>query len=251
MGGRADGRSGGRLLLRTAVTIAAALLTAGPPVGLSAQVGHEPGHSPYHDIRRGAVLVATFGYVGGGRGSVGVGLSNGATGGIRWEPQLGAVGFSLGLAYGRTTSFAVDPNKDSLSRKSGPYDNAVVLADAGLQLVLTGRKTWRGFAPYVGGGLGVAISSTVPGDSSGYRFGTKFTLAPNAGLRWYPARRFSVRGDVRLVLWKLNYPISYKVPEPAGCTPGTPGCSVVLPAAASLTEWTAHPWATIGVGWTF
>jgi len=213
--------------------------------GVSAQVGHEPGQSPYRDVRRGAVGVVTFGYLGGSRGSVGVGLSDGKTGGIRYEALFGAIGASLGIAYGRTNRFVVDPTKDSLSalRKTGPFPNDVVLADAGLQLVLTGRKTWRGFAPFVGGALGVAIGGAAPRDSSGYRFGTKFTIAPNAGLRWYPARRLSVRGDFRLVLWKLNYPVSYKVPASDG--------SRVLPVTAALTEWTSHPWATIGVGWTF
>ena len=211
----------------------------------AAQVGHEPSHSPYHDVRRGGVGVLSFGYLGGSRGGVGVGLSDGKTGGIRYEVLLGAVGASFGLAYGQTNRFVVDPTKDSLSpaRKTGTSPNDVVLADAGLQLVLTGRKTWRGFAPYVGGALGVAIGGTSPRDSSGYRFGTKFTVAPNAGLRWYPARRLSVRGDLRLVLWKLNYPVSYKVPASDG--------SRVLPLTASITEWTSHPWATIGVGWTF
>jgi len=157
---------------------------------------------------------------------------------------FGAIGASLGLAYGRTNRYVVNPFKDTLSRKAGPVNNDVVLADAGLQLVLTGRKTWRGFAPYVGGALGVAIGSTSPRDSGGYKFGTKFTIAPNAGLRWYPARRLSVRGDFRLVLWKLNYPLQYKAGDPTDHVP-------VLAPSAALTEWTAHPWATIGVGWTF
>src|SRR5207249_3526556 len=70
--------------------------------GATAQLGHEPSHSPYRDVRRGGVGVLTFGYLGGGRGSVGVGLSDGTTGGIRYEVPFGAVGASLGLAYGRT-----------------------------------------------------------------------------------------------------------------------------------------------------
>ncbi len=212
--------------------------------GATAQVGHEPGQSPYHDVRRGGVGVLTFGYLGGSRGSVDVGLSDGKTGGIRYEVLFGAIGASLGLAYGRTNRYVVDPFKDTLSRKTGLVNNDVVLADAGLQLVLTGRKTWRGFAPYVGGALGVAIGSTSPRDPDGYKFGTKLTLAPNAGLRWYPARRLSVRGDFRLVLWKLNYPLQYKAGDPTDHVP-------VLAPSAALTEWTAHPWVTIGVGWTF
>jgi len=212
--------------------------------GAAAQVGHEPSHSPYHDIRRGGVFVLTFGYLGGSRGGVGVGPSDGKTGGIRYEVPFGAVGASLGLAYAGMNRFVVDPFKDTTSRKTGPFTDDVVLLDAGLQLVLTGRKTWRGFAPYVGGALGVAIGGKSPRDTSGYEFGTKFTIAPNAGLRWYPARRLSVRGDFRLVLWKLNYPTQFKQPDQIDNTP-------VLPIAASLTEWTSHPWATIGVGWTF
>ena len=42
----------------------------------------------------------------------------------------------------------------------------------------------------------------------------------------------------------LDYPTQFKQPNPIDDTP-------VLPATAALTEWTAHPWATIGVGWTF
>ncbi len=177
--------------MRTAVR-AAALVWLGVVAswnGASAQVGHEPAHSPYHDVRRGGVLVFTFGYLGGSRGSVGVGPSEGKTGGIRYEVPFGAVGASLGLAYARMNRFVVDPFKDTTSRKSELSTNDVVLLDAGLQLVLTGRKTWRGFAPYVGGVLGVAIGGTSPRDTSGYKFGTKFTVAPNVGLRWYPARR--------------------------------------------------------------
>src|SRR6266481_6415187 len=80
--------------------------------GVCAQVGHDPGHSPYRDVRRGAAWVLTFGNLGGSRGSVGVGLSSGKTGGIRYEPSFGAIGASLGLAYGRTDRFVVDPRSE-------------------------------------------------------------------------------------------------------------------------------------------
>src|SRR4029077_16125254 len=130
------------------------------------------------------------------------------------------------------------------TRRTGPFNDPIFLADAGLQLVLTGRKTWRRFAPFVGGAVGVAIAGRLAQDTSGYLFGTKITLAPNAGVRWYPARRISVRGDLRLVFWKLHYPLSYKVPNKFDN-------SSVLPAAASLDQWTAHPWATIGAGYIF
>jgi len=212
---------------------------------VAAQVGHDPGHSPYHDIPKGAAWVATFGYLSGSRGSVDVGPSDGMTAGLRYEVPLGAIGASLGVAYARTTSFVMDASTttDSLSRRSGPYDAGVVLVDAGLQLALAGRKSWHGLAPHIGGALGVAVGQRIAKDSSGYKFGTKITLAPNAGFRWYPARRLSLRGDFRLELWKLSYPLSYKQQNFQG--------SRILDVNASLTEWTAHPWGTIGLGWIF
>ncbi len=96
----------------------------------------------------------------------------------------------------------------------------------------------------MGGAIGVAMGGGSPPDPSGYDFGTKLTVAPEAGLRWYPARRLSVRTDFRLVLWRLKYPLSYKQPS-------TIDGSRVLSLVAPLTEWTAHPWITIGLGWTF
>ena len=211
---------------------------------VSAQEGYDPAHSPYHDIPRGAVWALSVGRLGGSRGDVGVGPADGLTGALRYEVPFGAVGASLGLAYARTSRFVEDYTKDSTSRRSGPFNDPVVLADVGLQLVLTGRKTWHRFAPFIGGALGVAIGSALAQDTSGYRFGTKITLAPNAGVRWYPTRRISLRGDFRLLLWKLHYPLSYKV------VTSTNGGSV-LPATASFDQWTGHPWATIGVGWIF
>src|SRR6266498_727272 len=48
----------------------------------------------------------------------------------------------------------------------------------------------------------------------------------------------------RLVFWKLRYPIKYK-------TPLSPDGTTVLPLFAKETDWTIHPWVSLGVGWTF
>ena len=211
----------------------------------AAQAGHEPGQSPYRDIRRGGVVVFGVGYLGGSRGRAGVGMADGISWNVRYDASLGGpVSTSLGLAYAQTTRYLVDPTKDAATRTQGPVDTDVILADVGLRLVLTGRKTWHGFAPYLGGGLGLALGGATPTDPAGYKFRTKITLNPQAGVRWYPTPRLSVRADFQTVYWKLAYPLAYKDPSPVDG-------SRVLPLDASLTEWTAHPWISVGVGWTF
>ena len=223
-------------IVRTAVCIVG-LLSAHPPIRLSAQVGHDPGASPFHDVRRGLMLRVVGGVYGGGRGRFRVGPSHGKTGGLRLEYQASnAVVLTTGIAYAQTDAFYVTAY-DDVPRTVGPIDNDLVLADAGLQLSLTGGKSFHGFQPYVGATLGLAHGSSFQADTSLYRFGTKFTYGPEAGVRWYPARRLTLELGGRLVYYKLQYPLSYRIH--------------LIPINAPLTEWTAHPWATVGVAWTF
>jgi len=239
MGGKAVWRYGGRCI-RFAV-----LLTAVPAFRLTGQVGHDPSHSPYHDIRRGTGPRLVLGYLGGERGTVPVSMTNGVTFGVRYEAWMGkSMSFTVGLAYAQTTRYIVDPFLNDSVRRSGLIDNDVILADLGLQLSLTGSKTFHGFAPYVGTSLGLAFGSRLPADTSGYQFGTKFTFTPGAGLRWYLASRINVQADARLVFWKLRYPVNY-------LTSLSPDGTAVLPLTAKPTDWTIHPWVSLGVGWTF
>lgn len=207
------------------------------PTVLSAQVGHDPGTSPYRDLRRGATLRAFTGYFGGGRGRVPVGPSQGPTGGLRLEYALGGViSLTADAAYAQTDAYFVDPN-DSIPEKKGPINNDLVLIDWGVQASLTGGKTFHRLQPYVGATFGMAFGTAIGADSSGYSFGSKFTYGPEVGVRWYPVRRLSVEFGWRLVRYRLRYPFSYR-PN-------------VIPVTAPLIEGTTHPWTTFGVGWTF
>lgn len=215
----------------------AMFLSVVPAAGLAAQVGHDPGNSPYHDIRLGATLRPMVGYFGGSRGRLPVGPSEGPTGGLRLTYAVGGViAFTAGAAYAQTDAFYFDPN-DSVPQKKGPINSDLILVDAGLQASLTGGKSWHGLQPYVGATLGFVFGSEFASDTSGYVFGTNFSYAPEAGLRWYPARRVSIELGWRLVSYRLQYPLSYR-PK-------------LVPLNAPLTEGTKHPWATFGVGWTF
>ena len=220
-----------------------------PTVQLSAQVGHNPGTSPYHDFALHAGPMFFVGHLAADRGKVQAGTSNALTFGARWEIPAGrSLQFQFTGAYLRGDRFIIDPRADSNSavRRTGPVKSDLAQAEVGMLLRLTGGKTWHGFAPYVGTGLGLVFDTDSPGDTTGsrYRFGSKFTLAFASGVRWYPARRVVLNADVRALFWRLKYPVSFH-------TPLASDGSRVIPLNERLTDWTVHPWITFGLGWTF
>jgi len=241
-----DWRKGGRVL--RSAGIVAGFLSVLPPFRLSAQVGHDPAHSPYRDIYRAAGPVVFGGYLTGDRGLAGVGPSNARTVGLRYEVPLGRPTImQLSAAYLRGDRFIVNPevNADAPTRRTGPVDTDILLTEFALQLRLTGGKTWHGLAPYIGAGAGLAFDVRSPGDTtaSGYEFGKKLTFAGNAGVRWHAGRKLTVQLDAHALLWRLRYPSSFKNAAPDG--------SRVVPSDQPLTEWTVHPWISLGIGWTF
>jgi hypothetical protein len=236
---------------RTVVVLAALVWLAGAGSWnpCAAQVGYPPDRSPYRDIKSGGTPVFGFGYLGGSRGKVGVGPSHGDVWSVRYELPLGRTfGASLEFADALATRFVVDPTKDASVRTTGPVQNNLAIADLGLQMVLTGGKTWHGLAPFIGVSLGVASAKRLASDTSQYNFGTKAMFGGEAGFRLYLARRLSLRADAKLLLWKLSYPLEYRVP-PTTCS-GT-GCNSVLSAGDALTEWARESWLDIRLGWTF
>jgi len=215
----------------------------------SGQVGHDPGTSPYHDILLHPGPVFFFGHLSGDRGNAQAGTSNARTFGVRYELPAGhAVQFQFTGAYLQGDRFIIDPRADSTApeRRTGPYKSDLGLVEIGMQLRLTGGKTWRGFAPYAGTGLGLMFDVDSPGDTtqSGYRFGTKLTVAFATGVRWFPARHVLINADVRAHMWKLKYPVSFH-------STLSPDGSRVIPLNEPLNDWTLHPWISLGIGWIF
>jgi len=243
---RPDGR------WRLAIVGASVFLLAVGPSGRPAvgQVGHDPARSPFHDIRLHPGPVIFVGHLGADRGVAGAGTSNAMTFGLRYEIPAGkTLHFQFTGAYLHGDRFIINPRADSATpgRKTGPFTSDLAFVEIGMQLRLTGGKTWHGFAPYLGTGLGLVFDVNSPGDTtiSGYRFGTKLTPAFATGVRWYPARRVMINADVRAQLWRLKYPISFH-----DSTQASDG-SRVLPLTQPLNDWTLHPWISLGIGWIF
>ena len=161
---------------------------------------------------------------------------------LRMPPELFWVGIAL-IAIGiviRATAIL------TLRR----YFTVRVTIQDSHDLIERGLYRWIRHPSYAGAlvsfvGLGMAFDLGSPGDTtkSGYTFGTKFTLGGSTGVRWFPTRRVMVNADFRAQLWRLRYPASFSFPAPDG--------SRVVPLTDPSTDWTLHPWISLGVGWTF
>jgi len=245
MDGWTDGRMGGWARRFAMLLGAAVALSAYPPIRLSAQVGHDPGNSPYHDIRLGMGLVFYGGYMNGGRGAADVGLTNATVFGGRYELPVGPIlRLSIGMGTARGERFIVDPNAPAETRKSGPVPDAAVFVEAQAFGSLTGGKTWHKLAPFLTLTGGVAYGGDEPAaEPSAYRFGTKLYYGGGIGVRWYATGHLALLADARMLIWRLKYPPQYYV-APTGSTP-------VLELGQPFDQPVRQPWVRLGLGWTF
>jgi hypothetical protein len=221
----------------------AVLLT---PSVTSAQVGHSPTSSPYHDIRKGHTFTVTGGYFKGDGGRFGIGPHGDYVFGARYDIRSSsALQLGIGVARGTLHRLIVNPFVVVANRVSGPVDQAITFAELNLQFNLTGGKTWHRLAPFVAVSGGIAFSQSTPADTSQYEFGNKLYLAPTAGFRFFISDRLHLRAEARATFWKLKYPTTFQqVP------PEDPTAPPVL-AGNSTTEWTSSRWLQAGLGYSF
>jgi len=229
-----------------AAIVGLALILSVPGTAL-AQVGHRPESSPYSDLRIGQTVTLMSGYLAGGRGKAGVGPSGGPLGGLRWDIHVGgAASLFLGAYMFDLERTLLDPAQPPDTRFLGTASQSVAMLEGGANLILTGEKTWHGFAPYVGAGLGVAFGGEVPEDTSGFTFGTKFHVGPALGFRFFVNRRLHFRVEGRDVLWRLTYPGSFFTPP----TSDPNGDPILNPQDTTDSQWTHHPVLMFGLGYT-
>lgn len=210
------------------------------------QVGHSPQSSPYRDIRKGHTITPTAGLFSGDGGDLGIGPHDGPVFGVRYDIRTAsALQLGVGVSHGSLERFIVNPFVTLANRRSGPVSQSVTFAEVNVQLNLTGGKSWHRLAPFVGSGGGVALAGGTPADTSGYNFGNKFYLTPNAGFRFFLSDRLHLRGEARATFWKLNYPTTFQ--QEPGEEPGAPA----VITGNNLSEWTASWWLQAGLGYSF
>jgi hypothetical protein len=228
----------------------ALLVLSGSIQALAAQVGHPPESSPYRDIRKGHTFTGGAGYFSGDGGEFAIGPHRGALFGVRYDIRTAStIQLGLGIAHGRLERFIVNPFVRLVNRRSGPVRQSVTFAELNVQLNVTGGKSWRRIAPYVGLGGGLALAGSTPADTSGYEFGRKVYLTPQVGLRFFLSERLHLRTEARATFWKLKYPTTFQR-EPVE-EPGTEGNSNAVIQGDNLDEWTTSWWLQAGLGYSF
>lgn len=240
---RNDGRS---LAALGTITLAMMLLAS----TARAQVGHPPGGSPYRDIPKGHTFTGVGGYIGGSGAEFQIGPHDGSVFGIRYDIRTAsAIQMGLLLARADLERLIVDPFVELENRVSGPVRQTVTFAELDLQFNLTGGKTWRRLAPFVGAGLGLTFASRTPADTSGFNFGKKIYFAPHAGLRLFITERLHLRTEARVTFWKIKYPASFTREPPL--EPGTEDDPNAVITDGPTEEWITGSWLQAGLGYSF
>lgn len=229
---------------------AAGMLVLGMLFGapLAAQVGHPPAASPYSDLRASQILSFTGGYLAGSRGTAGVAPADGPILGARLDLFLGRSPVAFMAAFGgaKLDRVELDPTFGPANRLIDSVTQTVWMIDAGFMFNLTGRKTWRGFAPYLGATVGLALGGQVPGDSipGQFRFETHFTAAPELGFSWHPTDRLNLRVSGRNVMWRVSHPLGFFSPPI-----NAPGEPPILTDNDKRNQWLHHPTLVFGLGY--
>jgi hypothetical protein len=227
-------------------TLAAALLSGLVLSSASAQVGHPPGRSPYRDIPKGHTLTPIVGAFGGTGGRFEIAPHDGMLFGARYDIRTSyALQMGVLAARGKLERMIVDPFVPVAERVSGPVDQNVTFVEADLQLNLTGGKTWNRLAPFVAAGVGLTFAEDTPADTSGFELGHKIYFAPHAGFRFFVTDRIHLRGDARVVFWKLNYPTRFT--QPPTDDPSSPP----VIDDGNVSQWDTSYWFQAGLGISF
>lgn len=181
------------------------------PSVATAQVGHLPDKSPYEDFKIGQTVTVMGGWLAVRRDLADVAPKASWLAGLRYDIGVGGPA-SLFVRY------MASPSERKLLAPANPRATRVIgtpgvtthLMDGGLDISLTGRKTWHHLMPSMNFGAGL-VSDFTKADTGAYQFGTKFSMNYGFSLRYLPRRGPQIRIDATNFFWKYQYPDRYFV----------------------------------------
>lgn len=195
---------------RFAAALSCAALLLSPTVA-RAQVGHLPSQSPYEDFKIGQTVTVMGGWLAVKRDLADVAPKPSWIAGLRYDIGVGGPA-SLFVRYMASPSERnlLVPTNTRATRVIGTPSTTTHIFDGGLDISLTGRKTWRRLMPSVNGGAGL-VSDFAKADTGAYRFGTKFAFNYGASLRYISRNGMQLRIDATNFIWQYQYPDRYFV----------------------------------------
>ncbi len=181
------------------------------PALASAQVGHLPANSPFEDVKLGQNLSIMGGWMAMKRDPADVAPKSSLAAAVRYDIAVGGPA-SLYVRY------LAAPSERKLLVPTNPRATRVISTpgvtthqlDGGLDLSLTGKKTWHRLIPSLVGGAGI-VSDFAAADTGSYQFGTKFSFSYGLGLRYLPRKGPMIRVDLTNFLWQYDFPDRYFV----------------------------------------
>lgn len=200
---------------RWALAVAGLLMViSGPAAGQQPRID-----TPYRWIQPSLRLSVFGGHTAAQRGQSDIGPGPGPTAGARVRVRVSSpVSLEASALYGSSDRFVVDPRLES-----GPAPVDTVAADwvqlqAGVQLALTGARTWHGLQPYVvvGGGLMVGVNQeestvfadTVP-ETVRYKINTLPAVHAGVGTEWFLSDTFTLGVELRDQLRRIKTPDAF------------------------------------------
>lgn len=172
-------------------------------------VGAEPSRSPYRDVETTQQLSLAGGWLNAARDAAGVGPKPGMLLSLRHDINIAGPAW---LTTRYTMLFSerrvLDAALPAAERDQGVRGVTQHMADLGVTMALTGRKSWHHVVPTVGAGIGLTSDFSGP-DVGNYRFGTKFAFSFGPGVRIVLPYGYSMRVDLTNHLYQFQYPSTY------------------------------------------
>jgi hypothetical protein len=213
------------------------------PAGVDAQVGHRPSASPYRDLEYRQELTFFGGSFSASEDPARVAARSGPMGGVHWEYRVGGPAYLTARFAGVLTDRReIDPRLEADERFLGEKSVFLTYTDVGFALNLTGYKSWRGFIPTLGGGLGLGAAFDSR-DSGGFSIGTPFLLSLRPGLKFGVGGRWHGRIDASNYFHRVRYPETYFIKTGAD--------DPVLDPGAARNYWKRHVAFTLGATYSF
>ena len=209
---------------------------------IQAQVGHLPDRSPYRDQSLGQTLSILGGQLLVNRDPADVAPKSAPLFGARYDVGVGGPSVMyVRYLVSSSERRSLLPSELPETRVSGTPSVMMHIVDLGLDVSLTGRKSWNNLMPSLAGGIGI-VSDFRSADVGGYKFGTKFSVSYGAALRFAPPGRFSYRLDLTNFYWQYQYPDAYFVPPATGEAP-------ILTNVKDRNKWKNNWGVTAGIQW--